>query len=82
MTNAIGLGRIESAFPNGVFPRKAIHEFIAEFPEHSATSNGFIGGLLSALMENGGACIWISTSRKLFPTSLSAFNVQTERIIA
>ena len=78
---AIGLGEIEKTFPNRVFPRRAIHEFIAVLPEHSAASGGFISALLSLLMKDGAACVWISTSRKLFPVSLSLFNVDTERII-
>lgn len=77
----IGLGEIESAFPNGAFPKKAIHEFVSVVPEHSAASGGFIGGLLSILMEEGAACVWVSTSRKLFPVSLRLFNVDPERII-
>jgi protein ImuA len=79
--DAIGLGGIESAFPNGVFPKKAIHEFLTLFPEHAAASDGFIAGLLATLMEDGAACVWISTSRKLFPASLRAFNVEPEHII-
>lgn len=78
--DTIGLGRIEQAFPNGVFPKRAIHEFIAIKPEHSAASVGFIGGLLAVLMKDGAACVWVSTSRKLFPPSLRTFNVQPERI--
>jgi len=78
---AIGLGEIESAFPTGVFPKKAIHEFISVEPEHSAASGGFIGALLSILMKEGAACVWVSTSRKLFPASLCLFNVDPERII-
>jgi protein ImuA len=77
----IGLGTIEDSFPNGVFPKRAIHEFITVIPEHSAASDGFIAGLLAALMEDGAACVWVSTSRRLFPASLSAFNVAPERII-
>lgn len=77
----IGLGEIEKAFPNCVFPRKSIHEFISVVPEHSAASGGFISALLSVLMKDGAACVWISTSRKLFPVSLCLFNVDTERII-
>jgi len=78
---AIGLGEVENAFPNGVFPKKAIHEFITVLPEHAAASDGFIGGLLSVLMKDGAACVWISTARKLFPVSLCLFNVEPERII-
>ncbi len=77
----IGLGEIEDSFPGGVFPKKAIHEFITIAPEHSAASDGFIAGLLAVLMENGAACVWVSTSRRLFPASLSLFNVEPERII-
>ncbi|MDQ0965390.1 protein ImuA [Flavobacterium sp. W4I14] len=79
--DAIGLGAIETAFPNGVFPKKAIHEFITIAPEDSAATDGFIGGLLAILMKDGAACVWISTARKLFPLSLRLFNADPERII-
>ncbi|MGV3705286.1 MAG: ImuA family protein [Arcticibacter sp.] len=77
----LGLGEIEDAFPNGIFPVRAIHEFISTTPEHAAASDGFIGALLSILMKEGAGCIWISTSRKLFPASLQTFNVDPARII-
>jgi len=77
----IGLGEIEDAFPGSVFPKKAIHEFITIAPEQSAASDGFIAGLLAVLMKNGAACVWASTSRHLFPASLSHFNVEPDRII-
>ncbi len=77
----IGLGRVEQAFPNGVFPQGALHEFVALKPEHSAACGGFIGGLLACLMKEGAPCVWVGTARKLFPLALSAFNVQAERII-
>src|SRR5690606_4229466 len=79
--NVIGLGEIENAFPMGVFPKNAIHEFICIEPEHAAACDGFIGGLLSIFMKDGPVCVWVSTSRKLYPASLSHFNVDTERII-
>jgi len=78
---AMGLDEIESAFPTSVFPKRAIHEFISLEPEHSAATNGFIGALLSVLMKEEAACVWVSTSRKLFPVSLRLFNVDPERII-
>lgn len=81
VTKQIGLGKVESAFPNGAFPSRGIHEFISTTPEHSAASDGFIGALLSVLMKDGAGCIWISTSRKLFPASLQTFNVDPGRII-
>lgn len=45
---SVGLGRIEKAFPGGVFPRSVIHEFLNFSPEHSAASDGLIAGLLSS----------------------------------
>ena len=80
-TGSVGLGAVEKVFPNGVFPKAAIHEFIITLPENAAASGGFIAGLLNALMQKGGACLWISTSRTLFPPSLKAFGIDPERII-
>jgi len=77
----IGLGPLEAAFPNGVFPIGSIHEMLCPTPEQTAATGGLIGGLLSTLMKHGGACIWVSTSRKLFPPALKAFGVVPDRII-
>jgi protein ImuA len=77
----IGLGPIEAAFPNGIFPRGAIHEFLSTTPEHAAACGGFIGGLLQSLMQQSGVCLWISTSRLLFPPALKGFGVAPDRII-
>jgi protein ImuA len=80
-TEGVGLGLVESAFPNAVFPTGAIHEFLSEVPEHAAASGGFIAGLLKTLMRHDGACLWISMSRTLFPPALKAFGVEPDRII-
>jgi protein ImuA len=77
----IGLGPLEAAFPNGVFPKGALHEFLTERPEHAAASIGFIAGLLQVLMQAGGACLWIGVSRTVFPPALQAFGVEPDRII-
>jgi protein ImuA len=77
----LGLGQIEKAFPNGVFPVGAIHEMVCPTPEHTAATSGLIGGLLHSLMQQGGACIWISTSRNLFPPSLVTFNIMPHQMI-
>lgn len=77
----IGLGPVEEAFPNGVFPTGAIHEMICPSPEQAAATGGLMGGILSTLMQQGGACLWISVSRRLFPLSLMTFNVTPDRII-
>ncbi|MEZ2441727.1 ImuA family protein [Chitinophaga sp. RCC_12] len=77
----MGLGRVTAAFPNATFPTGAIHEFMSAAAEHTAAATGFIGGLLNALMQGGGACIWISTCRTLFPPALKTFGIEPERII-
>ena len=80
-TRFAGLEAVESAFPNAVFPTEAVHEFLTEEPEHAAACGGFLAGLLQVLMQNGGICLWISTSRTLFPPALKTFGVNPDRII-
>jgi protein ImuA len=77
----VGLGPIEAAFPNGVFPTGAIHEMMCPTPELAAATCGFMAGLLSSLMQQGGVCLWIGVSRKLFPPSLMAFDVAPDQMI-
>jgi protein ImuA len=79
--NLIGLGSIESAFPNGIFPTAAIHEFMVNEPEHAAASGGFIAGLIQSIAKHGGACLWISASRTLFPPALKRFGLEPDQII-
>lgn len=76
----IGLGPVESAFPNGVFPFGSIHEFISYTPEQTAASSGFMAGLLASLI-NGGACLWISRSLTLFPPSLKFFGIEPHQVL-
>lgn len=76
-----GLGPVEAAFPNAVFPTGAIHEFVSAAAEEAAACQGFIGGLLHGLMLQGGVCLWISRGRNLFPASLKAFGVEPDRVI-
>ena len=77
----IGLGPLESAFPNGVFPVGTIHELLCFTPEDAAATGGFMAGILSALMQHGGACLWISTGHRLFPPALMAFGVEPDRVV-
>jgi protein ImuA len=76
-----GLGPVEAAFPNAVFPTGTIHEMVCPTPEQSAATSGFMSGILASLMKQGGACLWIGTSRKLFPASLATFDVEADRVI-
>jgi len=76
-----GLKELEEAFPYGSFPTGAIHEFLSSTGEDAAASNGFIAGLLSCLMKEDGAALWISTKRFIFPPALKLFGIRPERII-
>ena len=77
----VKLGPIDAAFPNGCFPLAAMHEFINEGAEYAAATNGFISCMVAALMVNGGACLWISSSPTVFPPALKAFGIEPDRII-
>jgi protein ImuA len=77
----VGLGPVEAAFPNGVFPLGAVHELVCGNTEQATASGGFVTGLLSVLMQNGGACLWIGLSGNLFPMAFSAFGVEPDRVI-
>ena len=77
----IELGPIKEAFPNSIFPSGAIHEFICPTAEGAAASGGFIAGILSSLMRSRGACLWISSSRTIFPPALQSFGIEPDKII-
>ena len=79
--DSVGLGPIEAAFPNAVFPTGAIHEFLSTEPEQAAANGGFISGILNNLMQKGGACLWISIRRTVFPPSLKVFGVEPDQLI-
>lgn len=74
-------GPVKAAFPYGCFPTGAVHELLSLSAQHLAATCGFIGGLAGQLMTRGGACVWISASRRLFPPALKAFGVPPERMI-
>jgi len=76
-----GLGEIESSFPNQIFPTGAVHEFLSSCPEDSAATTGFMSGLISRLMGQSGACLWISSKRTIFPPALKAFGIEPDRVI-
>lgn len=76
-----GLGRINDAFPNGVFPRSALHEFFCTSQEGATASMAFISGLISALVKSKGVVLWISSARTLFPPALKAFGIDPEQVI-
>lgn len=77
----VGLGPVEAAFPNGVFPLGTVHELVCGNTEQATACGGFVSGLISVLMQNGGACLWISLSGNLFPGALKAFGIEPDRVI-
>lgn len=77
----IDLGPVNTAFPNGIFPTGAVHEFLCASKEHAAATSGFVSVLAGNLMRRGGACIWISVARTLFPPSLMTFGIAPDRVI-
>lgn len=75
------LGVLDPFFPGGTFPVRAVHEFISEDREGSAATSGFIGGLLSRLMEKGKVCLWIGTHRAIFPPTMKMFQVDPGQLL-
>lgn len=80
-TNWMGLEHIKNAFPNSTFPTGAMHEFFCTGLETVSASAGFITGILSTLLKQQGAIIWIGSSRLIFPTALKVFGIAPEKII-
>jgi protein ImuA len=76
-----GLGPVEAAFPNGVFPVGTVHEVVCGNTGEVAAAGGLIAGLLSALMRDGGICLWVGLSQALFAPALKAFGVEPDRVI-
>ena len=77
----VGLQPIKNAFPGAEFPLGSIHEFLCETIEDVAATNGFIAGITSAFMRNGGVAIWISPTRTIFPPALKSFGISPEKVI-
>ncbi len=81
MKQLMGLGPVEQAFPNKVFPVGAVHEFISTGMEDATATNGFIAGVLNPLMQGGGMCLWVGTERTIYPPALRFFGITPDRVI-
>ena len=77
----IDLGTINHSFANSQFPLGVNHEFICNDNESLTASSGFIAGILSSLLQKGGAVVWISTSHTIFPPALVSFGINPAQII-
>lgn len=80
-TEKIGLGAINEAFPNGVFPFAALHEFFCSNQEEATASSAFIAGLLSAHHHKARNMVWISSSQKIFPPALKWFGILPHQVL-
>lgn len=78
---SFGLAPIEASFPNSIFPTGAVHELVCANTEQATASVGFVSGLLSVLMQNDGACLWIGLSANVYPIALKSFGIEPDRII-
>ncbi|MES2762510.1 MAG: Error-prone repair protein ImuA [Bacteroidota bacterium] len=82
-TLVLGLGQIESAFTDQVFPRGVVHELVSNSSEAATCTSGFMSVILSKLIAQGGYCLWISTipRRSIFPPALKNFGIDPGKIL-
>ncbi|MES2515477.1 MAG: Error-prone repair protein ImuA [Bacteroidota bacterium] len=80
---AIGLGELESAFPDGAFPKGVVHELISTSSEGATCTSAFMAVILGKIMQQSGYCLWISTipRRSIYPPALKAFGINPEKIL-
>jgi len=76
----LGLGPLENAFPNGVFPKNSVHEVVCADKEQAAASGGLVSGILSLLLQPGGVCVWIGQAKRYAP-ALASFGILPHRVI-
>jgi len=77
----LGLGELEQVFPNGVFPLGIVHEMVCGSSEQATSAGGFIAGILSVLMKQGGITVWIGRSGRLFAPAMVSFGVPAHKVI-
>ncbi len=80
-TRMTGLNMMADHFPNQCFPLGAVHEFFCQRAEDLSATSGFVAGILSSLMQDGGVTLWISRSPLVFPPALVHFGVTPHNII-
>ena len=81
LTQDTKLGRINEAFPNGVFPFSALHEFFCFNQQELTSSSAFIAALLSSRFQKGASIVWISPTRKIFPPALKCFGIEPHQVL-
>ncbi|MBS1530915.1 MAG: Error-prone repair protein ImuA [Bacteroidetes bacterium] len=78
---SFGLPNIEASFPNNTFPTAALHEFISYSPQDTAATGGFMSGIIKTLLAGGGACLWVSATRRIYPPALKQFGLDPDRVV-
>jgi len=78
---SLGMRPVEEAFPNGVFPTGAMHEFLAANQEEAAARSGFTAAVVGKLMQDCGVCVWIGRKMEVFPPALAQYGIGPERVI-
>jgi protein ImuA len=76
-----GLAPFNAAFPGGIFPKGAIHEFISYESANAASTSGFITAVTGNLMKDGGLCLWVANGTKVFAPGLKHFGLNPDRIV-
>lgn len=81
LTEDTKLGHINKAFPNGVFPFSALHEFFCFNQEEASSSSAFIAAMLSPRLPKGTTAVWISPTCKIFPPALKWFGIEPHQVL-
>jgi protein ImuA len=81
LTEDTSLGHINEAFPNGVFPFSALHEFFCFNQEEVATSSAFIAGVLSSRVSKVYTVVWIGSALNIFPPPLKWFGIEPHCVV-
>jgi protein ImuA len=81
LSEETNLGRINDAFPHGVFPFSALHEFFCFNQEEATSTSAFIAGILSSRLRKGGVAVWVRSKLKIFPPALKWFGIQPHEIL-
>jgi len=77
----VGLGIIGESFPNQTFPLGVIHEFIANGLEGITAATGFVSGITSRIMRNGGVSVWINSGEPVYPIALKQYGIEPDKVI-
>lgn len=75
-----GFEPFNEAFPNGIFPKTAIHEFISHEPHQAACTSAFITALAGKFTKENEVCLWVG-NRNIYPPGLKHFGINPDRVV-